>query len=152
VTAPVAELRGANDSWLKLQIVGYQFPDMPFAEYDSNWLIIRGDACIGGRTWSFRFPCMLTYEVARLADWLEALSRGEQAKAYCGFIEPNLDFELISSDLLRVIVAHESRPPWSDDQFGESNFIDFPRDPEMLRVAAASLRDALAIYPQRAKR
>ncbi|WP_420878293.1 WapI family immunity protein [Sphingobium yanoikuyae] len=41
---------------LRLEVEGYQFPDVPNDEWDSNWLVITGDAVLDGRSWRFRDP------------------------------------------------------------------------------------------------
>jgi hypothetical protein len=51
-------------------VVGYQFPDNHISEYDSNWLVIEGRVSHPQADWSFRDPCLLTYEADYLADWL----------------------------------------------------------------------------------
>ena len=105
-------LRGQRAS-LRLSIVRYQFPQITKGEYDANWLIIQGRVSIDDRSWTFRDPSLTTFEVRALAEWLEGLARGEDVLPYCAFIEPNLQFERISGQAIRVSFALESALPWA---------------------------------------
>ncbi len=142
-----------GDMALELRIAGYQFPGAATALYDSNWLVIEGAVQHPRGNWRFRDPSLLTYEVTQLADWLEAVAAGAEAKPYCGFIEPNLSFEVVGTGAtrqLRVSFAIEARPPWANRE--EEVYVEFPlREPE-LKAAVASLRRQLQDFPQRAER
>jgi hypothetical protein len=109
-------LRGNNSSALELRFVGYQFPDDSTTEYDSNWLLIEGHVSHPQGDWSFRDPCLLTYEASDLADWLEAIAAGQEGQPWAGFIERNLSFEVVAATderVLRVSFALEAHLPWS---------------------------------------
>ncbi|MGH6810902.1 MAG: WapI family immunity protein [Methylocella sp.] len=58
--------------------------------WDSDWLVVAGEAELDGRAWKFRDPCLLTTEVSALANWLEARSKDASKDSEIGFIEPNL--------------------------------------------------------------
>jgi hypothetical protein len=99
---------------LELHVVGYQFPDIQEAEYDSNWLMIEGQVCHLRGDWTFRDPCLLTYEAVGLAEWLESVGDGTPCESYIVFLEPNLSFEIVGEEVervLRVELVAESRPP-----------------------------------------
>ena len=147
-------LAGPDGQSLELRIVGYQFPHLESEEYDSNWLIVEGKVVHPRGEWTFRSPCLLTYEVASLADWLDSVVRGRPRSEKKGFIEPNLRVQFVESFFfgarLRVYFEAESRPSWAageDDLWVELSASDFD-----LRRAAASLRGQLERYPQRAAR
>lgn len=138
---------------IEVRIAGYQFPGNATADYDSNWLIVEGTVRHPRGNWTFRDPSLLTYEVARLADWLEAVATGTEPTQWCGFIEPNLSFEVTperDGRVLRVSLALEAKPPWAER--GEEVHIEFPLNRIDLRSAAASLRSQLSAFPQRAER
>lgn len=134
---------------LRLGVEGYQFPDILDDEWDSNWLIITGDAVLDGKPWSFRDPCLTNFEMQRLADWLDQVAAGTAEKAFCGFTEPNLDFERVSDGSIRIGLSLEALPPWEnrDGDLGDVGF-DIPIGGQ-LSAAAASLRQILSRYPVR---
>jgi hypothetical protein len=137
----------------ELRVTGYQFPNNATAEYDSNWLIITGSVQHPRGDWRFSDPSLLTYEVARLADWLEAVAVGTEPQPWCGFIEPNLSFEVAGTSagrVLRVSFGCESRPPWSTRD--QEVVVEFPVAGLDLGAAVGSLRRQLRDFPQRAQR
>ena len=136
----------------ELNIAGYQFPAEETADYDSNWLVMKGVVVHPRGNWQFLDPLLLTYEVSRLADWLDALDQMPNSESTLAFIEPNLEFALLTSaetSVLRIAFALESRPPWVE--VGEDWHIDFPIRGLDLTAAATSLRQQLSLYPQRAR-
>ena len=147
---PAAEFRNGQ-SWFRLTIAGYQF-DWASNYHDANWLRIHGDCAIDGRQWSFTDPCLETDDVARLADWLDALAAGNYAKRFCGFIEPNLDFILTDDNAICITFAAESTPPWTTFHSPEEQRqIVLPVSPALTDIANA-LRGQLSVYPQRGTR
>lgn len=148
--------RRDDGSSFSLAVVGYQFPAETTAEYDSNWLNIRIEVVEPRGKWSCTDPALLTYEVERLAQWLEKIAAGNPTSVSESFLEPNLSFELASpsAERLRVIFSLEFRPPWlskleaDDDEY----FVEFPVIAAELEAAAASLRAQLKRFPQRALR
>ena len=139
-------LRGPDGS-LRLSILRYQFPSLQ-DELDANWLVIGGHACLEGKEWSFKDPCLTTFEVQRLADWLDqtALNNTNEGTA---FIEPNLQFDRVSAANIRVSMAYESAPPWAalNDPWDLHGF-EVPVGPELIDAAAA-LRRQLNRFPVR---
>ncbi|WP_298397063.1 hypothetical protein [Sphingobium sp.] len=146
----VAKFEGSGGS-LRLGVEGYQFPHILDDDWDSNWLIIVGEAEIGNRSWRFRDACLTTFEMERLADWLDAATTGKQSNPFCGFTEPNLDFERVSNEAIRIGFSLEAAPPWSseDDDFGTHGF-EVPVN-DRLGLAATDLRRLLQTYPVRAR-
>lgn len=136
---------------LRLSVERYQFPEIANDEWDSNWLIIVGDAVLDGKPWSFRDPCLTTFEMQRLADWLDHVAAGRSEPAFCSFTEPNLDFERLSDVSIRVGFSLEALPPWGDrgGDFGDIGFT-MPIDGR-LSIAASALRKLLLQFPVRAR-
>jgi hypothetical protein len=137
---------------VELCIVGYQFPDSHSAEYDSNWLVIKGQVRHPRGNWNFREPCLLTYEAAQLADWLESVAADCETSSDAGFIEPNLAFEVVTAEfgrILRIIFSAESRPPWASQ--GVNVILEFPVAELNIAEAIREWRDQLWLFPQRAK-
>ncbi len=148
----------ADGTSFTLIIIGYHCPQLSTAPYDSNWLTIRIDATNPQGTWSATDPCLLTYEVSRLADWIDAIAAGTATKASCGFIEPSLLFRLdqdaAGQQELRIYLELELRPPWAASKFAgqEDLWLAFPLSAIDLPSAASMLRQQLDRYPQRTER
>ena len=148
------KLQASDGSFFELIIVSYQFPDLPHADYDSNWLLIKIDVRHPRGSWSTIDPSLLTYEVESLAEWFEKVRKGEKVETDIDFVEPNLSFQLYSDlqgNYLRVYFELESRPSWatSDAAGMRDLWIQFPLADLNLLDVAASLRHQLALYPQR---
>lgn len=142
-----------RDVRFELWIAGYQFPGDATSYYDSNWLIVEGAVRHPRGDWRFRDPCLLTFEVARLVDWLETVAAGTELQPWCRFIEPNLSFKVAGTDagrVLRVSFAIEARPGWAASD--EDVAVEFPLATMDLGPAVASLRAQLREFPQRAER
>lgn len=146
----LATFKGPTGS-LRISVESYQFPEIVDDEWDSNWLIVCGDAELGGKSWTFRDPCLTTFELEQLANWLDQVFVGEADNAYCDFTEPNLDFERLSELEVRIAFSLEALPPWCerDSDFGEITF-NIPIN-DHLPAAAKSLRALLARFPIRAQ-
>ena len=142
------KLAGQNSS-LDLIIVGYQFRHITGDEWDSNWLLVKGIACLDGRKWEFVDPCLTTFEAQRLANWLEATAQFENTSRHCDFVEPNLQISRRQQKFVRISFALESQPPWADgeDDWDKHGF-EVPVGPELL-VAAKQLREQLRQFPKR---
>lgn len=109
----------------------------------------------------------VTWEVERLADWLEAVANGDPLRndgwpvhEGVSFLEPNLRFTLVDDELaavtVRIVFDQESRPPWDPSRFGFTDSpdaaIDLQLTAEDLRQAASDLRKQLQRFPLRVGR
>jgi hypothetical protein len=151
------QLTGTNGQRFELELAGYQFPELATAEYDSNWLIVRVDVDHPRGRWSASNACLLTYEVAELASWLESVARGRPTHDEVSFLEPNLLLRLVETGLgtvLRIYFELELRPPWAASELAgeEDLYVEFSLAPHDLLEAAADLRAQLVRYPQRTER
>jgi hypothetical protein len=144
-----------RDGALELTLVGYQFPHFATVPWDSNWLNVRVRVQHPRGNWTAQDPCLLTSDVAELADWLDAVAARREEDAEHGFMEPNLLFrsgtDAEEHRFVRVYFELELRPTWApfDGTPMEDLFLDFPAEPSQLANAAQSLREQLARYPQR---
>ncbi len=84
------KLSTARGLALELQIVGYQFPEINNAPWDSDWLLIRIEVSHPMGNWSTTDPCLLTFEAVDLANWLENVASGGPDLEDESFTEPNL--------------------------------------------------------------
>jgi hypothetical protein len=144
-----AEFRHGK-SWFRLRIVGYQFPDATDLD-DANWLMISGECSLEGRQWTFTDPCLETWDMEELASWLEALAAGRNTKPFLAFTEPNLEFQVVKGNTLRVIFSLETAPE-KDFRAPESKRrFDMPITPD-LAATAKCLRDQSHLFPPKGKR
>ena len=147
-----------HDGIIELSLVGYQFPHLATVPWDSNWLNVRVRVRHPRGDWTAQDPCLLTYDVAGLADWLDAVAAGREEDTEHGFMEPNLYFRSVTDPdgnrFVRVYFELELRPTWApfDGAPMEDLYLDFPAEPSQLTKAAQSLREQLAHYPQRTER
>jgi hypothetical protein len=149
-------LRSRDLSEFELKVAGYQFAGFSGDMFDDNWLIVEGRVMPADeRTWEFRDPALLTWEVEGLCNWLEALASGQAVEEGEDFLEPNLRFEVAERDedtiTIRVYFELESRPSWffADAAGMDDLWIDLRVDSDDLRAAAEDLRRNLTRFPPR---
>ncbi len=143
-----------------LGILGYQYPDAAGEPYDANWLSIHIEASGPEGAWAGTDPCLLTYEAARLADWLEAAANGENASPAISFLEPVLLFRLVDGHqgkTLRIHFGNLINPSWrqlNKNHEPGSNpdlWLDFPFSETNLAAAASELHQQVKRFPNRAE-
>ena len=145
-------LHGERGATFRLSIDGYQFPETTDDRWDANWLFVRGHVQHAQGEWTFRDPCLTTFEVQELAEWLDSIGEGQTSSQECSFTEPNLRFEYVDEGTPAIVArfAHESAPPW---QLREERFVGtaqiFPVALNDLTRAASDLRAFLRQFPER---
>jgi hypothetical protein len=135
----------------QLVIVRYQFPDVHEDRWESNWLIVNGTVAAAGEKWVFTEPCVTTFELADLADWLDELvTNGTEPSAF-EFTEPNLKFTYVPSRrAVQLTLAHESAPTsMSELERRAGVTVEFPLSVQQTESFAAEIRQALHEYPIR---
>ena len=146
------KLEAATGAALQLAIQSYQFPDVREDRWESNWVVIRGTVENAEQQWRFEEPCLTTFELEELADWLEKIGQGSVDLDQLAFTEPNLKFSysVYPEPALHVRFANGSAPPWLTELERRSGVtVIFPASPETLHSAAAALRDMLNDFPIR---
>jgi hypothetical protein len=145
-------ITGQSGDEFLLVIVRYQFPDVHEDRWDSNWLIVNGTVAVAGEKWVFTEPCVTTFELADLADWLDQLaSNGSQPSAF-EFTEPNLKFTYVPwpRRTVQLTLAHESAPASLSEVARRSGItVEFPLSVQQTATFAAEIRQALHEYPIR---
>ncbi len=143
-------LEGTNGRRLELTLVAYEFPEIEDDRWDSNWLVVRISAADDTDSWTAEDPCLLTWEVDELADWLDAVAEPPATVADLEFTEPNLMFERIEADGAACVRV------WFENAFcapeippDDDLLIDFAVAPAAFRAAAASLRAQRQRFPRR---
>lgn len=149
-------MTGSDGGEFGLEIVGYEFPEQVGDTESNNILLIRVDASTSGGSWSASDPCLQTWDIARLADWLEDLA-GKRRTVWSeqSFTEPNLSFHVLHNAgdraIVRVYFELELRPPWSPSRWAglRDVWVDLDVAPADLRAGADALREDLSRFPQR---
>ena len=143
---------GEHGQEVHLAIRGYERAFTYAGDYDANWLYVFLRVSSDQHKWQVEHPCLLTWELAALSNWVGAWSRNEPlARNPINFIEPNLCFErraqADSGSVLRIGFDLECRPPGAVD--GVDYYVDCPVTPDTLRQLAQDLRQLQEAFPVR---
>ena len=144
--------KGIDNQIVEISIRGYEFPNSDDKEYDGNWLIIylRVESKLGN--WQTIYPCLLTWEIKSLIDWLKKISENEEnIEKEMEFIEPNISFHLLNNfnDFAKVIRINfdlEFRP--SSNKYS-SYFVDLLMNSKELLKISKELEIELEKFPER---
>lgn len=151
----------SHDLDFQLSIPGYEFPEIKTG-LSANWLIVRARTRYKALRSCVDFPALCAQELGDIADWFETISRNDIPRfVTAGFIEPNLEFELLANrgDKVRfgIRLSHEFKPPFRieelaiDDQVEEDDpfVMVFEYGFEEMRSFAGCFRGLLDSYPRR---
>ncbi len=163
-----------GETKLEIRIAGYQFPELENEPWDSDWLVVhlRLDTPLGH--WERLNPCLTTFEVISLIDWLgEVVQHFEVFESWRSinlvtrelFTEPNLSFQVFSqsprrnrekSVVFRVYLEAEFLPPYKDqliryfDSDGDGEvYFDFRVNKDALLDIISSFASQLEHFPER---
>lgn len=128
-------LDSLDGRFVELSVTDHEFgagrPTGERPDWDANWLMVRGKAWDGDRSWEFHDPCMTTWEARQLGSWLRGLTSAStrtvdaaEPDGLCLWLtEPNISFELAgTADDIVSLIAYfdaESRPPTGSNDDGE---------------------------------
>ena len=146
-------LKGIDNQKVELKIMGYQFPEINTpGDWDSNWLSVYIDVHSKIDNWQTVDPSLTTSEVREIIKWFRDLSLNKEVEyAQLGFIEPNLEFNLIDKDSnlkhIKMIFNAESKPKSARED--EEYCVDFRLSNNDLAKAADELENGLEKYPER---
>jgi hypothetical protein len=136
----------------ELTLSGYQFPDLVDEKHDANWLIVTMQVEVPEGTYTASSPCLLTWEVAWLAMWLDTVAETLPHAPEWEGLEPKLRFQHLSSHgesvTLRIRARGRLAPLWTPRRAGLVVDLTIPR--VQVKAAAASLRAQLQLFPPRA--
>jgi hypothetical protein len=147
-------LRGAESTEFEMKIAGYEFPHDKQTPYDSDWLKIHVDVTHPRGAWSKTDPCLLTFELSRLINWLRSIADECPEHAEVGFMEPELWFKWLGNgkNVLRIYLEYALRPSWSPfhgKNEEEELFVEFEMTPKDLGSFADYLSKELKRFPIR---
>ena len=160
------ELASSNGNVLSLTIDGYQFPATSGAgdrDWDANWLMISGRVKSGDQHWTFRDPCLTTWEAHELGDWLRGVLSGAiEAAPYEDdnevrlemFTEPNVALNLASrgdgAAEVRVYLSLEALPRTMADISIFEYFVELTLTDDEIASAVREWDAELRAFPVRA--
>ncbi|MCD9154948.1 WapI family immunity protein [Aeromicrobium duanguangcaii] len=139
---------------LDLSIAGYEFDATTLgadAEWDANWLVVAGEVTTAGETWTFRNPCLTTWEARELLEFL----REAKVDASVEFTEPNLSFHVTEATDDTVTVGACLRAEAAaatathDVRWGSGTSVWFRVSRGGLDEAATAWAAELECFPQR---
>jgi len=133
---------------VELELLGYEyeFHDWrpPDDDYGQNWLQVRAKLSDGLDSREVTAGLMLTWEVARLATWLDEVASGNFNQFPYSGIEGYPGFEIekrpSQTTFMKVSLA------WSPE-YEEPLVVEFDADPLLLRAFASQLRSELQRFP-----
>lgn len=147
-------IEGKNGEYLKLEIRGYQFPDLSKIDsgddyYDPNWLILWIEVNLNEMHWEKAEPCVMTHELIRTIDWLKAISQCEQTYNEEDYLEPCLEIHVNNTEAeivkMKFVFKYEFSPlPDQEEVYFEADFTI-----EELNSFIESLEKELEKYPKR---
>jgi hypothetical protein len=145
------ELKNEHSSF-QFEIIGYQFPNADDKEYDGNWLMIKINIINDEFKWSKVDPCLFTWEVQEIADWLYSLANNQKLKTHeLRFTEPNLGFAYtkIADEKFRISIYFDAEllPPGWDKS--KECFIDFELKKTELHNTGKMFENELKRHPVR---
>ncbi len=144
-------LLGSDGTSFELSLLGWQHPRGAANEIDANRLKVRLALASDEGAWVEITPCLLAWEVERLAEWLEGLAAHRATDGEQRFLEPDLRFRIAPAAgiarVLRIgIDLRARRPPGAAAPIGE---IAFPLCDDELAAAARGLRAEARRFPPR---
>jgi hypothetical protein len=146
-------LKDPSGNDFQLVILSYQHPDVGEDRWDSNWLLVNGTvATADGQKWKFSAPCVTTFELEELADWLDDLAADGRAPAQFDFTEPHVRFAYVPwpKRTLQVTLTGEGAPQAMSVREKEAGVtLEFPLSETDASELAGQIREALADFPTR---
>lgn len=126
------------------RVHGYQFPELIDEPYDADWLDVRVHVTHPSGVFSRIKPCLLTFEVQRLIEWIRTYPSSTVEALH--FLEPCLSLEAVDGRRLRVRLAHGLAPDWATAGAWSE---EFEFGPDKRSAAEEALRLACERFPVR---
>lgn len=149
------KLASGKDEEFEMTVVGYEFPHLKQEPFDADWLNIHVDVKHSRGYWSKNYPCLLTWELDDLAEWLESIAATNPPRSEKHFTEPELRFEWFGGiNTLRVHLHYSLRPSWSPYHGPNEEkdlFVQFTLTPQNLGELAVALRREIKQFPVRVR-
>jgi hypothetical protein len=145
------KLINQDGSFFALDAVGYQYPDIQDDYWESNWLVIQIQLQLLEQSWSIKDPCLTTFELQILLDWLHRFSINAPGNNSLGFTESYVQFEFIidynRGQSLRI--NYRLPPNGRNNSWKDNISIDFPLRRVPFNALVEDLQAQLTKFPQR---
>jgi hypothetical protein len=117
-------------------------------DWDANWLMIAGRVDCDKGSWTFRDPCLTTFELAQLLAWLASLPH--PTEPILSFTEPLLAFvwDPPRERSLAVRLRGEALPA-QRDRWSTVVELSFAPDPQSLGAFVDELRRQVERFPEK---
>lgn len=143
-------LQGIDGARFELSVLAFQHPRGASNEIDANRLQVRVALATDDGAWIEIVPCLVTWELERLAEWMEALAAHRATDAEQRFLEPDLRFRIAPAAgvarVLRIGIDLRARRPGGAAPHGE---IGLPLRDDEIASAARALRSQARRFPTR---
>lgn len=149
-------LTSSTGDVVELSIAGYQFGTMPLKtndRWDANWLMISGAVRDADEAWTFRDPCLTTWEADDLLRFLRQPLHSVVESI--DFTEPNVSLQLTASSPEAVTITFtfrgEAAPVGTPDdvRWDEGHHVDLTVPREALQHASDQWAAELYAFPPR---
>ncbi|PJZ43777.1 WapI family immunity protein [Leptospira brenneri] len=139
-----------KNEMIRIESVGYEFPDSNDKSYDSNWLNIK--VSIETEKFSFQVthPCLLTYDLKTISQWFSKIEIKENTQfSDLSFIEPNIEFLFISyldnKFEFQIKLSFECNPNNNDEEF----LVIYKKNHNECKLIASMCLEEYGKFPER---
>jgi hypothetical protein len=145
-------LRGEDGNEFELGLIEDRLAEIQDGYGDASMLTLSFRVATPDESWEETAPCLNTYEVRNLAEWLDAVGQGSAQPgelAELDLLEPELNFAVIKDTgeevTVRVGFHLDDRPEVYevDSPTNEASHVDLRLPRDHLRIAAAQLREEI---------
>lgn len=143
-----------NNGQVWIKILGYEFPNGK-DDWDANWLNIEISILnySEGIDYKSQDPCILTFELVELREWINSLILNTQNKSELRFMEPNMSFSFIN-DYLEVSFRYNFNPLihyglTSKEELDQTYLINFSKEDIDFKKLLIDIDSALDKFPQK---
>lgn len=144
-------LKSEDGPEFELAIIEDRFDDPQDGFGDAGWLTLAFRVATEDETWEETAPCMNTFEIKHLAEWMEGVLGRQPDLGSIELLEPELSFEVVEEKpeevTLRVgfHLADRPREFEVDAPTDEADHVDLRVQREVLRAAVNELESDIEL-------
>ena len=94
---------------ITIEFQGYEFPEEN-EDYDANWVVVKIAARNENASWSRISACLFTWDILRLALWLDKVIVGDSEFEYFIAMDTDLEIQYIATSAQKHAFAIVLRP------------------------------------------